>query len=50
MQMKMAGAAFEGGSMDMTMTFLHYGTAVSVTAPPASVVTDMAALIKQHGG
>ena len=50
MQIKMGGAAFAGGSMDMTMTFLHYGTAVSVTAPPASVVTDMAAFLKQNGG
>jgi len=50
MQMKMSGAAFQGGSLDMTMTFLHYGTKVSVTAPPASVVTDMAAFLKQNGG
>jgi len=50
MQMKMSGAAFEGGSLDMTMTFLHYGTEVSVTAPPPSVVTDMAALLQQNGG
>ena len=50
MQMKMAGPAFDGGSMDMTMTFLHYGTKVSVTVPPASIVTDMASFLKQNGG
>jgi hypothetical protein len=50
MQMKMNGPALQGGSLDMTMTFLHYGTTVSVTAPPASVVTDMAAFLKQNGG
>jgi hypothetical protein len=48
--MKMNGPALQGGSLDMTMTFLHYGTTVSVTAPPASVVTDMAAFLKQNGG
>lgn len=50
MQMKMGGDAFEGGSMDMTITFLHYGTKVSVTVPPASIVTDMSAFLKQNGG
>jgi hypothetical protein len=50
MQMKMGGAAFEGGGLDMTMTFLNYGTAVSVSVPPASVVTDMSAFLKQNGG
>ena len=50
MQMTMGGAAFAGGNMDMTLTFLHYGTAVSVNVPPASVVTDMAAFLKQNGG
>jgi hypothetical protein len=50
MTMKMSGGAFEGGGMDMTMDFLHYGTAVSVTVPPASLVTDMGALLRQNGG
>jgi hypothetical protein len=49
MQMKMGGAAFDGGSMDMSMRFLHYGTPVSVSPPPASVVSDMAAFLKQIG-
>jgi hypothetical protein len=50
MQMKMSGGAFAGGVLDMTMTFLHYGTKVSVTVPPASLVTDMASVLKQSGG
>jgi hypothetical protein len=48
--MKMSGGAFAGGAMDMTMDFLHYGTKVTITVPPASLVTDMAPLLKQSGG
>ena len=50
MTMRMSGGAFEGGGMDMTMDFLHYGTPVTVTVPPASLVTDMSSLLKQNGG
>ena len=50
MQMKMSGGAFAGGVMDMTMTFRDYGTKVSVTVPPASLVTDMASVLHQNGG
>lgn len=50
LQMTMGGGAFAGGAMDMTMTFLHYGTAVTVTVPPADLVTNMASLLNSNGG
>jgi len=50
MQMTMGGGAFAGGSMDMTMEFLHYGTPVSVTVPPSDLVTNMASLLGNTGG
>lgn len=50
MAMTMSGGAFAGGGMKMTIDFLHYGTPVTVTVPPASLVTDMGTLLKQGGG
>jgi hypothetical protein len=50
MGMDMSGGAFAGASVHMLMTFLNFGTPVTVVPPPADIVTDMGALLRANGG
>lgn len=50
MGMDMSGGAFAGASVHLVMTFLNFGTRVTVVPPPPSIVTDMGALLRANGG
>lgn len=50
MAMDMSGGAFAGASVHLVMTFLNFGTPVTAVPPPASIVTDMGALLRANGG
>lgn len=49
-QMKMKSNQTAEGTLTMTMKYRDYGKPVDITEPPASQVTDFAAMMKQLGG
>ncbi|MFB4305665.1 LppX_LprAFG lipoprotein [Actinomadura sp. GTD37] len=49
-QLKMKSNQTSEGTLSMTMNYRDYGKPVDITEPPASEVTDFAAVLKQLGG